>query len=99
MECPICLEPINTGSFIKFIPCDHHIHIECINNWKKCRNNNSLIYKCISCDTYRDYDFTINPVREILNETHLLPNEEVQVNVRRNIGDIIVACFRRIFRI
>lgn len=100
MECPICLEFIKSGSFIKFTPCMHHIHIKCINEWKVTSNNNSLIYQCVICNKYRDYEFTLNPTIEISDsisdnrESPYIRNEE-----RSNWRDAFMRCLRQLLRI
>lgn len=76
MECPICFELVNEDSFITFMPCEHSVHVKCINEWKNISSDNSLLFKCIECNKYRDYEFVLNPIanKDII-DTNTLPSE------------------------
>ncbi|XP_003742352.1 RING finger protein 11 [Galendromus occidentalis] len=32
-ECPICMGELNVGDLVRFLPCLHCYHVECIDDW------------------------------------------------------------------
>lgn len=53
-RCVICYENYVPGSLIKFLPCDHHFHCECVDEWLNirdtcplCKKSTSILYDLI----------------------------------------------------
>lgn len=47
-RCVICYENYRNGASIKFLPCDHHFHSECIDEWFHVRDSCPLCKKSIN---------------------------------------------------
>jgi len=47
-RCVICYENYRSGTNIKFLPCDHHFHSECIDEWFHVRDSCPLCKKSIN---------------------------------------------------
>lgn len=47
-SCVICYESYRTGCQVKFLPCDHHFHSECIDEWFHVRDSCPLCKKSIN---------------------------------------------------
>ena len=47
-RCVICYESYCEGCSIKFLPCDHHFHTECIDEWFNVRDSCPLCKKSIN---------------------------------------------------
>lgn len=53
-RCVICYENYVPGSVVKFLPCDHHFHCECVDEWLNirdscplCKKSTSILYDLI----------------------------------------------------
>ncbi|EQB60439.1 e3 ubiquitin-protein ligase rnf130-like protein [Vairimorpha apis BRL 01] len=53
-HCTICFEPYAYESVIKFLPCDHHFHSECVDEWLAlrescplCKKNINILYELV----------------------------------------------------
>jgi len=53
-RCVICYENYIPGNLIKFLPCDHHFHSECVDEWLNirdtcplCKKSTSVLYDLI----------------------------------------------------
>lgn len=52
--CTICFDEYRVGSRLKFLPCSHHFHVECIDEWFNvkdscplCKKNVNLLYDLV----------------------------------------------------
>lgn len=43
MECAICMEELNVGERVRYLPCMHLFHLDCVDDWLA-RN-----FSCPSC--------------------------------------------------
>lgn len=53
-RCTICFDDYREGNRIKFLPCNHHFHVECIDEWFNvkdscplCKKNVNLLYDLV----------------------------------------------------
>ncbi|KAI5147959.1 hypothetical protein ENBRE01_0019 [Enteropsectra breve] len=53
-KCTICFDDYRPGNSVKFLPCDHHFHMECIDEWFNikdscplCKKNVNLLYDLV----------------------------------------------------
>ena len=46
--CTICFDEYQSGSRIKFLPCDHHFHAECIDEWFNVKDSCPLCKKHVN---------------------------------------------------
>lgn len=53
-RCTICFDDYKIGNRIKFLPCNHHFHLECIDEWFNvkdscplCKKNVNLLYDLV----------------------------------------------------
>lgn len=60
-RCVICYENYIPGNLIKFLPCDHHFHCECVDEWLNIRDTCPLCKKGTSI-LYDLIDSTDSPV-------------------------------------
>lgn len=54
LRCVICYENYEPGTIVKFLPCDHHFHRECIDEWfhvrdscPLCKKSTNILYDLI----------------------------------------------------
>ncbi|KAK6090768.1 hypothetical protein P3W45_000013 [Vairimorpha bombi] len=54
MNCTICFEQYEIGNSIKFLPCDHHFHCDCVDEWLNlkdtcplCKKNINMLYDLV----------------------------------------------------
>lgn len=47
-RCVICYENYSEGCTVKFLPCEHHFHSECIDEWLNVQDNCPLCKKSIN---------------------------------------------------
>lgn len=48
IRCVICYENYREGTVVKFLPCDHHFHRECIDEWFHVRDSCPLCKKSVN---------------------------------------------------
>jgi hypothetical protein len=95
--CGICLDGYQCGQFVKYLPCGHRFHTECIDNWLRNSSVNCPLDNLpidgenVVCVTKNDCDDFVNDVGEIdfLEEDLLIEDEYEDIVDKKEISDLV----------
>lgn len=69
-ECAICQETMY-NKCVKFLECEHHFHLKCINKWLNKSNSCPMCRKCTNSQNKElDYSRLLAEILNELNQNH-----------------------------